>query len=187
MFFVSLRRSTLIGGAIAFGMVALPFGIAYAADSVTGESPLAYDLSFTEAPVAPAIDAVPGDAAIDPGELECMAKVVHHESRGQPRRGQVAVAQTLINRMQDARGRFGSSICAVANQPGQFFNVRGYRPHRGSDDWAMALDVAREALSGEADAAAPGAMFFHAAFAGPNSFFRSRARVATIGGQVFYR
>ena len=113
-----------------------------------------------------------------------MAKVVHHEARNQPRRGQIAVAQTLVNRLK--AGRFGVSICKVANQPGQFFNTAAYRPDRGSDSWATAMTVARAVLEGSADEAAPGAMFFRASY-GRAAFFRSRARVGAIGDHVFYR
>ena len=158
---------------------------------------LIYDLSFQPSAAAvpaarPTAEASPvaepaGEAAaIDGDALECMAKVVHHESRGQPRKGQLAVAQTLINRLH-AGSRFGGSICAVANQPGQFFNTRAYHPARDSTDWQTALDVSRETLDGSAETAAPGALFFHAAFRAPSGFFRTRQRVAAIGGQVFYR
>lgn len=122
---------------------------------------------------------------IDPAELECMAKVVMHESRGQPRAGQVAVAQTLVNRLK--HGRFGGSICEVASQPGQFFGLASYHPSRESRDWDTAMDVSRDVLSGDEDAVAPGAIFFRAAYAKPNAFFRTRQRVASVGGQVFYR
>src|SRR4051812_27660162 len=78
-----------------------------------GEAPaLAYDIDFNQvdqalaAPTAidptPAVAtaaAAPSATTVDTHELECMAKVVHHESRGQPRRGQLAVAQALINRL----------------------------------------------------------------------------------------
>jgi spore germination cell wall hydrolase CwlJ-like protein len=127
-------------------------------------------------------------AKIDSAALDCMAKVVHHEARNQPRQGQLAVAQTLINRMK-AGGRFGETVCDVANQPGQFFNTRAYSPTRDSDTWVNAVDVSRAVLRGEEDAeeAAPGAVYFRAAYSPANRFFRTRQRVATIGDHVFYR
>ena len=158
----------------------------YAADISTPA--LRYDLSFVEpaSALATEADAAPEAlATADPAALECMAKVVHHESRGQPRRGMLAVAQTLVNRLH-AGGRFGDSICAVANQPGQFFKTASYKPARG-DDWDEAVDIARAALNGEAEDAAPGAMYFRAASGTQSGFFRSRQRIAAIGGQVFYR
>jgi spore germination cell wall hydrolase CwlJ-like protein len=165
-----------------------------------GEAPaLAYDVDFNQ--VEPTLDATPASvdltpavataaalpsaAPVDSHELECMAKVVHHESRGQPRRGQLAVAQALINRLK--AGRFGDSICAVAAQRGQFFNVASYNPRRDTDDWNLAEDVSRDALAGEAEQVAPGALFFRASYAAPNSFFRTRQRVTAVGGHIFYR
>lgn len=162
----------------------------YAAD-IPAAPILIYDLTFNansgNAPTV-AADAEPthATAAVDADALECMAKVVHHEARGQPRKGMLAVAQTLVNRLH-AGSRFGGSICEVANQPGQFFNTRAYRPARESDDWQKAIDIARETLDGSAENAAPGALFFHAAYRGSSGFFRNRERVAAIGGQIFYR
>jgi spore germination cell wall hydrolase CwlJ-like protein len=161
-----------------------------------GDAPaLAYDVDFTQ--VEPQLAATPAStdlmpavatvaaASVDSRELECMAKVVHHESRGQPRRGQLAVAQALINRLK--AGRFGDSICAVAAQRGQFFNVASYNPRRDTGDWNLAEDVSRDALTGEAEQVAPGALFVRASYAAPNSFFRTRQRVTAVGGHIFYR
>jgi spore germination cell wall hydrolase CwlJ-like protein len=127
-------------------------------------------------------------AAIDPAAVDCMAKVIHHEARNQPRKGQIAVARTLINRIK-AGGRFGDTVCAVANQRGQFFDTAAYRPSRESDTWANAVDVSRAVLRGDDDAqdVAPGAVYFRAAYKPANSFFRGRQRVAEIGDHVFYR
>lgn len=141
-------------------------------------------------PVALAVEQQPvveQTATIDPAALDCMAKVVHHEARNQPREGQLAVARTLINRLK--AGRFGDSICAVVNQHGQFFDTASYRPNHDSDTWANAVDVSRAVLSGEPEAAAvvPGAIYFRAAYRPANAFFRGRERVGAIGDHIFYR
>ena len=129
-------------------------------------------------------DTVDADA-IDSASLECMAKVVNHEAGNQKRKGQIAVAQTLVNRLK--AGRFGDSICAVANQPGQYFNTASYNPPRDSEQWAEAMDVSKAVLSGNAEVVAPGAMFFRASYSSANRFFRTRQQVATVGAHVFYR
>ena len=172
-------------GHLAAAAVLLVPSAGYAADLATIPT-LRYDLTFAAPTVTPAATPEAQPAAVDGDALECMAKVVHHESRGQPRKGQLAVAQTLLNRLH-AGGRFGGSICAVANQHGQFFNTRAYNPPRDTDDWQTALAIARTTLEGSAETAAPGAIYFHAAYRAPSSFFRSRQRVASIGGQIFYR
>jgi spore germination cell wall hydrolase CwlJ-like protein len=146
-------------------------------------------LSVVEvAPVATAAVPVATTArTVDPAALDCMAKIVHHEAGNQPREGKVAVAQTLLNRIK--LGRFGGTVCEVANQQGQFFNTNSYRPSRDSDSWASAVDVSRAVLRGEEDAddVAPGAVYFRAAYRPANSFFRTRQRVGAIGDHIFYR
>ena len=187
------RRTFVVsaGALIAAAVVILPASTSLAAERTpmlsydfTGmapSAPIVQDAASAET-TTPAVEPV---AKMDDASLTCLAKVIHHEARNQPRSGQVAVAQTLINRMK-AGGRFGDTICAVANQPGQYFNTAAYRP-RSDETWEAALDVARDTLSGDEAAVVPGAMFFRAAYSPQNSFFRTRQRVAAVGDHVFYR
>jgi N-acetylmuramoyl-L-alanine amidase len=189
----AIRRPLVVtaGALIAAAVVILPASTGLAAERVpmlsydfTGlvqSAPIAQDAPPAEA-TAPAIKPV---AQIDEESVTCLAKVVHHEAGNQSRSGQVAVAQTLVNRMK-AGGRFGSTICEVANKPGQYFKTAAYQP-RQDDTWTAALDVARGTLNGEEAAVVPGAMFFRAAYSPATSFFRSRQRVAAVGDHVFYR
>jgi len=124
-------------------------------------------------------------AELAASEVECMAKVVMHEAGHEPHAGKVAVAQTLANRL--SAHRFGGSICAVANQPGQYFNTAAYHPDQAAVAWNDAVGVARSVLAGDEDDVTAGAIFFRPASARPSSFFRTRERVASIGAQVFYR
>lgn len=189
----AIRRTFVVsaGALIAAAVVILPASTGLAAERIptlsydfTGLAPSAPDAQ----PAAPAeIPASFAQAAptIDEASVTCLAKVIHHEARNQPRSGQVAVAQTLVNRMK-AGGRFGGTICEVANQPGQYFKTSAYRPKQDGT-WEGALDVARDTLSGEEEQVVPGAIFFRAAYAAPTSFFRTRQRVAAVGDHVFYR
>lgn len=118
-------------------------------------------------------------------ELECMAKVVMHEAANQPRSGQLAVAQLIKNRV--GQDRFGETVCDVVNQPGQFFRTASYNPRRDSQRWATAVEVSRQAMEGNAQQVVPGAVFYHAASASPNRFFRSRERISMVGDHIFYR
>jgi spore germination cell wall hydrolase CwlJ-like protein len=190
---IANRRSKFfVAVGVGLTVAALPASVD-AAGVLGAAAPLDYDLAAyspnasAPAPAQPAtnVATAAATAAIDDESLTCMAKVVHHESRGQPRRGMAAVARTLVNRLK-AGGRFGNSICEVANQRGQFFNITAYHPRQDAD-WQTAVDVSRDTLNGTAEDAAPGALFFHAAYRGNSGFFRSRPRVAAIGGQVFYR
>ncbi len=143
--------------------------------AVTSGTAAAQDAAVVETADANEIDA----------DLECMAKVVVHEAGNQSRAGQLAVAQLIVNRVES--GRFADTICGVVNQRGQFFQTSSYNPRRDTPMWASALDVSREAQLGRTADVAPGAMFFHAAYAAPTSFFRTRTRVVKLGDHVFYR
>jgi spore germination cell wall hydrolase CwlJ-like protein len=202
------RNSTLASGAalmLAITGAALPASVSYAAKLV--DTPLlSYDLSATIPSTAPAsaqddvVDASQTDSssapsadatvaptalAVDAKSVECMAKVVMHEAGNQPREGKVAVAQTLVNRLN--AGRFGDSICGVANQRGQFFHIATFRPRRDTDGWQEAVEISHEVLAGHAEPIAPGAMYFRASYAPANAFFRTRQRVTTVGAHIFYR
>lgn len=118
-------------------------------------------------------------------ELECMAKVVMHEAANQSRSGQLAVAQLIMNRV--GQTHFADSICAVVNQPGQFFQTASYNPRRDGERWATAVEVSRQAMEGDAEQVVPGAVFYHATSHAPNRFFRTRQRISTVGDHIFYR
>lgn len=134
------------------------------------------------APV-PAAPAPPASQLVD-AELTCLAKVVVHEAGNQSREGQMAVAQVVMNRLNDPRRRFGRTICGVIMQRGQFFNVHAYNPSRTNARWRTAVEIARQARDGTHPPVIGNALFFHAAYAPP---FRGRARVGRIGDHVFYR
>ncbi|MEA3013555.1 MAG: N-acetylmuramoyl-L-alanine amidase [Sphingomonadales bacterium] len=196
-------------GAVALsGTAMVPF--AYALAESTGQAqitpltaqapapapapaPIPAVLAQPEAAIAPAADedaAAPAEAAPAPpasqivdAELACLAKVVVHEAGNQSREGQMAVAQVVMNRVNDSRGRFGRTICGVIMQRGQFFNVHAYNPPRNAR-WRTAVEIARQARDGDHPPVIGNALFFHAAYAAP---FRGRTRVGRIGNHVFYR
>jgi spore germination cell wall hydrolase CwlJ-like protein len=156
-------------------------------------APVTADDQVVAAEIRQSEEAAPAEAAapqttvtaeMNP-DLECMAKVVLHEAGNQSREGQLAVAQLIVNRMES--GRFPKTACGVANQPGQFFNTHAYNPRRDTARWAMAVEVSREALAGETAPVIPGAIFYHAAYQAPTSWFRTRQRIGALGDHIFYR
>jgi spore germination cell wall hydrolase CwlJ-like protein len=193
-------RSRIVAAAIsalAVGVVAVPATNAQdallAATSVAN-TPISAD-SAREAMLTPVpamaaqeagddSDMLDPTAALDP-QLECIAKVVHHEAANQSREGQLAVAQIIMNRVES--GRFPDTPCGVANQPGQFFNTASYQPRRTSPRWATAVEVARDVLDGDTSDVSDGAYFYHAAYQPATAFFRTRTRVTQIGDHIFYR
>jgi spore germination cell wall hydrolase CwlJ-like protein len=169
----------------AFAAVALTSGLAIghvaAQPSPVVETP-APDANISSAPAASEADTAP--IKLNNRHVTCMAKVVHHEAGNQPREGQIAVAQVLVNRVKQG---FGDNVCDVANQPGQFFRLNRYHPNRKSAEWAQAVAIARTVLAGEARDHSRGALYFHANWARPNSFFRGRTKVARLDDHDFYR
>jgi N-acetylmuramoyl-L-alanine amidase len=116
-------------------------------------------------------------------DAECLAKIVQHEAANQPERVQLAVAHVVLNRLKSSV--FPRSICAIALQRGQFFNVNAYRPY-GDARWPYSQQIANRAIAGEGLTIAPGALFFHTA--GTSSgVSRSHPHVARLGGLDFYR
>lgn len=124
-----------------------------------------------------------GETRLD-SEMECLATAVYFESKGEPLDGQLAVAQVILNRVED--GRFGGSICGVVKAPKQFSFVKGgaMPTPTNTAQWETAKAIALIATSGSWPEIVPDATHFHATRVSPGWKLR---RVATVGQHVFYR
>lgn len=115
---------------------------------------------------------------------KCLATTVYFESKGEPLAGQLAVAQTILNRA--ASGRFAASACGVMRQPGQFSFLRGGdmpdAPH--NDSWSRAVAIARIARDGLWKQIAPAALYFHARRVSPGW---GKVKIAAVGNHIFFR
>ncbi len=136
------------------------------------------------APLNVRVAAESQDVASLDSELECMAKVVHHEAANQSLQGQLAVAQLILNRVKSPL--FPKTICAVVNQPGQFFSTRAWPAPVRSPRWHTSVAIARIAREANMPEIAPGALFYHASYVSP-SWSKRRVKVGRIGENVFYR
>lgn len=116
--------------------------------------------------------------------LECLAIAIYHESKGEPLEGQLAVAQVILNRVEN--GRFGADVCGVITAPRQFSFVRGGRipppNHSASFETARAIAIIATA-SGWTDVVGD-ATHFHATRVNPGWRLQ---RVARIGNHIFYQ
>lgn len=54
------------------------------------------------------------EPSIDSTELDCLAKNIYHEARGESRKGQIAVAHVTLNRVHSSK--FPNTICGVVHQ-----------------------------------------------------------------------
>ncbi len=117
-------------------------------------------------------------------DLECLATAVYFESKGEPLEGQLAVAQVILNRVE--QGRYGDDICDVVTAPRQFSFVRGGRlpAPRGMQQWEVARAIAIIAAAEGWQDVVGEATHFHAVYVNPRWRLK---RVAQIGNHIFYR
>lgn len=126
-------------------------------------------------------------------EQQCLATAIYFEARGEPQRGQIAVAQVILNRV--ASERYPDSVCGVVYQNQgrrnacQFSFACDGKPDtvREQSAWAVAREIAGEVLSGEASLhEITGATHYHASYVSPRWAPRLK-RLAKIGQHIFYR
>lgn len=77
-------------------------------------------------------------------QLECLAKNIYHEARGEPRRGQIAVAHVTLNRV--AHAKFPDTVCKVVYQPGQFVWTAKKPAIREPAAWKRSKELAAQAV-----------------------------------------
>ena len=132
--------------------------------------------------------------------LVCLAMNVYHEARDQPLLGQVAVAQVVMNRVEDTR--FPASVCEVVKQ-GQTYSWNPDIPikHRchfswycdGKPDtimnqkaWQTAMFVAEQVYTNKFNDLIEGATHYHAQYVMPE-WATSKSFVIQINDHIFYR
>ncbi len=129
--------------------------------------------------------------------LECLTQAVYYEARGEPREGQVGVAQVVMNRV--GSGRYPASVCAVvfqgAGRPGCQFSFACEGNRQGGPvnpaSWARSQAVAQEVLASASRSGTPfnsgptGADHFHADYVQPK-WAGQMQRLAQIGRHIFF-
>lgn len=123
----------------------------------------------------------------DQRQIKCLAENSYHEARGEPRLGQIAVSNVVLNRTEDPR--FPSDPCSVIKQRNkrgcQFTWVCQGKKIRNWDVYREQLELAREVYLSDNDIT-NGAQFYHAAYVSP-SWSRVFTRTKRIGLHIFYR
>lgn len=114
-------------------------------------------------------------------DVSLLAKLVSAEAKGEPYKGQVAVAAVVLNRVQSAS--FPNSIPDVIYEPGAF------SPVANGEIWkepvSSAVRAANEALNGTDPAY--GALFFFNPAKTNNKYIWSRPQIIKIGQHIFAR
>ncbi|HEX5960820.1 MAG TPA: cell wall hydrolase [Rhodanobacteraceae bacterium] len=119
----------------------------------------------------------------------CLAATVYMEARSQPTRGQLAVAEVAMDRLD--MGRYGDTICEVVTAPRQFAlttNPRDY-PIDNPVAWNKAWKIAGQAIAIWKEPASDRKLVVPHA----NHFIRlgstaawAKNPIATIGDHEFY-
>lgn len=125
-------------------------------------------------------------------ELECLAAAIHYEAANQGEVGQEAVAQVVLNRLNDPR--YPNTVCGVVFQGStrstgcQFtFTCDGALNRPPSPlAWKRAEAVAEQALDGYVMTDVGAATHYHTVWVHPY-WSPTLVKVATIGAHIFYR
>ena len=129
----------------------------------------------------------------------CMAQNIYYEARGSSLADQAAVADVVLNRMQDRR--YPNTICEVVKQGVKHAGGQMVRNKcqfswycDGKSDWPVDMDAWVEAqqiaynmmIHSDARGITEGSTHYHATYVSPE-WARDFALVGRIGAHIFYR
>jgi len=133
-----------------------------------------------------------GSAEHEKSELDCLAEAVYYEARSESTKGQVAVAEVVLNRVRSPH--FPKTVCGVVFQ-GQYrdtgcqftFTCDGSKRHvpRG-EAWDRARAVALHVAMGFARPVTNKATHYHTDYVQPY-WSAGLVETAEIGTHIFYR
>lgn len=115
------------------------------------------------------------------GDLYLLARCVYGEARGEPYKGQVAVAAVILNRTKNSG--FPNSIAGVIYQPGAFSVVADGQINLTPDE--TALRAARDAMNGWDPTG--GCLYYYNPDKTSNEWMLARPVALRIGDHVFCR
>ncbi len=132
-------------------------------------------------------------SAFSKSEQKCLAEAVYYEARGESVKGQVAVAQVVLNRVRNPA--YPGTICGVVYQNRDWLNACQFsfacdgQRHRTSEipQWRLAQQVAKTVSSGQIWLPEVGsATHYHATYVKP-FWAPTMKKLTKIGLHVFYR
>ncbi|WP_340110464.1 cell wall hydrolase [Pikeienuella sp. HZG-20] len=129
---------------------------------------------------------------VDGRSLQCLAEAIYFESRGETTRGQFAVAEVILNRVDS--GAYPGSVCEVVTQGAQkrhacqfSYACDGKKERIGNRAaFVKAAKIAKVMLSGRPRVLTDGATHFHTTSVRP-SWSKRLSKTVRIGSHVFYR
>lgn len=117
-------------------------------------------------------------------ELNCLARNVYYEARGEPLVGQYAVAEVTLNRVVSPA--FPATVCAVVHERHAFsWTLLDSPPDPGGLAWQRAMAVASSVYDNNEAPFVDGALFYHATYVVPG-WASTRMQVVRINRHIFY-
>lgn len=135
------------------------------------------------------------DGKVDHRDLNCLARNIYYEARGEPESGKRAVAKVTLNRV--ASSRFPDSICKVVYEQrwdkrrkryvGAFaWTELDHLPKLKRKQWQLAWKAAEDVYENPQSVDLKGALFYHANRIKPR-WAKEKKRIKKIGHHIFYR
>ncbi len=115
------------------------------------------------------------------GDLYLLARLVYGEARGEPYKGQVAVAAVVLNRVKSSS--FPNSISGVIYQSGAFSVVNDGQINLSPDE--AAIKAARDAMNGYDPT--NGCLYYYNAAKTTNKWMLSKPVLLKIGQHSFFK
>ena len=121
-------------------------------------------------------------------DLKCLATTIYHEARGEPPKGQIAVAKVVMNRVNYKHG-FPDKVCHVVRERNQFswMNGKRYIPIKYTK---KELDIAKKVYYNNEKyhhVVSHDTLFFQTKNIRNNWATKNLVRTKTIGNHVFFR
>lgn len=117
--------------------------------------------------------------------MECLAKNIYYEARGEPFQGQLAVAKVTINRTLHPT-QFGRSICSTVYAKKQFsWTIKRQKPPKGPE-WESSKIIAEAAMMGHLRLDDFNATYYHADYVKPK-WAAKLSHIGSIGSHLFYK
>ena len=132
--------------------------------------------------------------------LMCMAANIYHEAKNQSMLGQFAVAQVVMNRVEDSR--YPDTVCEVVKQGLTYRNGKvvigkcqfswycdgkSDEPNRDSKAWSNAIRHASIIMTETINIdVTDGATHYHASYVRP-AWAKTKKRTTRIDKHIFYR
>lgn len=120
----------------------------------------------------------------DAKQVKCLVDNTYYESRGESKKGQIAVVHTVLNRVKD--GRFQSNPCAVVKAKGQFEWVGKAKPIKEHDTYQETKELVLEVLGGKHKDNTQGALYFVHVKTNTN-WLKKSTHTCTIGNHKFFK